>query len=75
MPALFSLAMRPALQEIQDRLPDGACVVAYLDDVYVICKPAETAEAYETVREVLQRVCHIDVNLGKLAAWSKNEAP
>ena len=27
------------------------------------------------VREVLHRICHIDVHLGKLAAWSRRSAP
>ena len=39
MPALFCLAMRPALEEIQQRLAPGDLVVAYLDDVYILTRP------------------------------------
>ena len=35
MPALFCLALRPAVCEIQEKLPAGAVVVAYLDDIYI----------------------------------------
>ena len=36
----------------------------------MICPHADTVECYEIVRSVLQRTCHIDVNIGKLKAWS-----
>ena len=75
MPALFCLALSPALAEIQGRLLPGEVVVAYLDDIYVICSRARARDAYELVKEVLQRTCHIDVNQGKLAAWSQRPGP
>ena len=36
MPALFCLALKPALEAIKAYLPDGAWVVVYLDDIYVV---------------------------------------
>ena len=77
MPALFCLAMRRALEEIQALLPAGALVFAYLDDVYVVCDHNDTFQCYQVVREILHLRCHIDINMGKLAAWGRgtNEPP
>jgi len=75
MPALFCLALRTALLEIKQGLPEGASILAYLDDLYVVCDRADVALIFGRVREILSRVCHIDVNLGKLAAWSRAEMP
>ena len=68
MPALFCLAMRPALQEIQARLQPGDLVVAYLDDVYILTTPDRAREAHDVAKEVLKRVCRISVNQGELQA-------
>ena len=38
MPALFCLALRRALEEIQELVPQGGMVFAYLDSIYVICQ-------------------------------------
>eukprot|EP00959_Pyramimonas_sp_CCMP1952_P111273 2327799-Pyramimonas_sp.AAC.1 len=35
MPALFCMALQPALLHIRERLPPGAELVAYLDDIYL----------------------------------------
>ena len=75
MPALFCLALDPALRQVRARLPPGAEIVAYLDDIYIICNPEHVANIFDDVRLTLQSVCHIDVNLGKLAAWSKHANP
>ena len=39
MPALFCLALDPALRALQPELRDGVRVVAYLDDVYILATP------------------------------------
>ena len=72
MPALFCLALQPALTEIQSRLPPGNFVFAYLDDIYIVCSRALVKSAFEIAKECLLRTCSIDINLGKLAAWSKS---
>ena len=53
MPALFCLATRPALQEIQARLHPDDLVVAYLDDVYVLTRPERARASFDVVAEVL----------------------
>ena len=39
MPALFSLAIQPALHETEGLLQDGEGIFAFLDDVYVVASP------------------------------------
>ena len=74
MPALFCLAMKRALVEIQSRRPRNALVVAYLDDVYVVCDRNDAHLCYGIVRDVLRNHCHIDVNEAKLAAYGEGVA-
>lgn len=75
MAALFCLALKSALQEIQEGLPDGAVVLAYLDDIYLVCDRDDSSLLFRRTQEILARLCHIDVNLGKLVAWSKAPLP
>ena len=75
MPALFCLALDPALRQVRARSPAGAEFLAYLDDIYIICNRDDVATIFDDVQLTLQNVCHIDVNLGKLAAWSKRANP
>ena len=51
--------------------------MAYLDDIYIICSRDTARSSFSIVKDCLHRLCSIDVNLGKLAAWSRNsdEAP
>ena len=69
MPGLFCLAMHPALQTIHARLPPGAEVLAYLDDVYITCDPEDAAFILENVKGALRDICHIDIHMGKLRVW------
>ena len=47
MPALFCLALRPALLEIQAWLSPGDLVLAYLDDIYIICSRETARTAFD----------------------------
>ena len=62
MPALFCLAMKPALEEIQRRLQSGDSILAYIDDIYVLTKPERARKPYDLVAEILKGTCHIRVN-------------
>ena len=75
MPALFCLALKPALDEIQSQLQPGERVYAYLDDIYVVTSPARVRSCYNLFSEVLDRICHIQVNRGKLVAWNRSGLP
>ena len=59
------------MEEIRAAIPENAVVIAYLDDIYIMVDRADVIATINTARDVLHRVCHIDINLGKLAAWSK----
>ena len=75
MPALFSLALQPALERIRALLPQACHVLAYLDDIYAVCNKGDVVECLRIVGTVLRETCHIDVNIGKLAASSKEVSP
>ena len=66
MPMLFSLGEHPALEAIQRRLADGEKLLAYLDDVTVIC--TERVRTVMTIiDEELARHAHVNINYGKNA--------
>ena len=46
MLALFCLAIQAALQEILARLPAGATISTYLDDIHLVSEPEDTAVFY-----------------------------
>ena len=51
MPMLFSLGEHTALEAIQWRLADGEKLLAYLDDVTVICRPERMGTRPSCTRE------------------------
>ena len=46
-------------------------ILAYLDDIYIVCDKDAVVNILADTRAILHDVCHIDVNLGKLVAWSR----
>ena len=74
MPALFCLALHPALEQLRAELPVNSHLIAYLDDIYIVCDKDDVVNVLERTRHVLNQVCHININLGKLAAWSQTPA-
>ena len=46
MPAMFSLALRPALRALQSELQPGEQALAYLDDIYIL-PPLQTCGAVQ----------------------------
>ena len=71
MPGFFCVTLGPALAEIQERLPPGDLVVAYLDDIYVFTRPERARAVHDFVAEVLWERCRIRVNQGKLICWNR----
>ena len=69
-PALFSLGLHEALQEAQDKLPEGDFLVAYLDDVYILTHPERARAAFNTVTSVIEAKADIRPNMGKCACWN-----
>ena len=70
MPALFSLAQHPALEEVQGQLRDGEAIFAYLDDTYIIATPERINELYRAYQLALWAHVHIELNSRKTRVWN-----
>ncbi len=71
MPTLFSLALKPALDQIQAFLQDDEWVVA----IYVVATAARTRQIIDHVAQVLLATCNIEINRSKLECWSPTVQP
>ena len=66
MPALFSLGLHPALAAVQERLSAGERLLAFLDDICIVCRPTRVLE----VHRILEEEC-IQVHHGKTHVWNR----
>ena len=71
MPMLFSLGEHPALEAIQRRLIDGEKLLAYLDDVTVICSPERVRAVLTIIGEELARHAQVSIHHGKTQVWNR----
>ena len=51
MPALFALGLNDTLVEVKEQLHQGEHLFAYLDDIYVLCKPGRVNALYQLLRD------------------------
>ena len=65
MPMMFSLGEHPALEAIRRRLLDDEKLLAYLDDVTVVCQPDRVSAVIAIMAEELARHAHISIHHGK----------
>ena len=65
MPRLFALGLHPALRAAQGRMRVGERIFAYLDDVYVICRPERVVEVFKILEEEMLAHSEIRLHLGK----------
>ena len=70
MPALFALALAPALRSFQEELHPGEHVRAFLDDIYVTTSPARTAPVLSRLEHHLFASLHIRLHAGKTRVWN-----
>ena len=70
MPALFSVALHAALQDVQQSLLEGESAFAFLDDIYVISMPDRLRAIFDVVRDRLWHHAGIEVHFGKTKAWN-----
>ena len=70
MPAMFSLALRPALRALQSELQPGEQALAYLDDIYILAPPSRVAELYRRLEQHLLRHAHLRLKASKSKVWS-----
>ena len=72
MPLLFSLAMHPSLVSTGDLLREGEKLFAFLDDVYLICKPERVLEVFRLIENALWIHSRISVHCGKTQLWNRS---
>eukprot|EP00435_Cladocopium_sp_Y103_P018071 s881_g4.t1 len=55
--------------------PSEYAVLAYLDDVYLLCPPARTRPLYEELQQALRRHSNVSLNHGKTRIWNADGTP
>ena len=70
MPLLFSLAIHNALEEAKREMVDGEELLAFLDDIYILCSPGRTRFLYNVIREKLLNMAGIQLHTGKTRCWN-----
>ena len=71
MPALFSLGLHDTLARVKAEMLPGEQLFAYLDDVYVLCKPARVKPLYDKLKQALKEDTGLDLNEGKIRVYNK----
>ena len=71
MPLLFSLALHRSLVSVKSHLEDGEKLFAFLDDVYVICRPARVLKVFRLLEHELSSKACISVHRGKTQIWNR----
>ena len=72
MPALFSLGQHSALQAVQDTLRPTECLLAFLDDIYLVTEPARIATLHRELAFHLWTRAGISLHAGKTQIWNKS---
>ena len=70
MPALFSLAIQPALHRVQGLLRDGEAIFAFLDDVYIVALPERVQQLHDAIAEAMWAHARVQLNAGKTRLWN-----
>ena len=71
MPLLHSLGQHGALQDVSRRLGRGEHLFAFLDDTYIVCKPARVAPICGFLESALWRLAGIRIHVGKTQIWNQ----
>ena len=71
MPALFSLGQHDALEAVKAELLPTEKLCAFLDDVYVVCRPERVSAVYAVVERCLFEHTGIRLNAGKTKVYNK----
>ena len=72
MPLLFAVGQHRALEAVRGRLLPTEKLLAFLDDVYVVCAPERVAVVHGALREELWRHAGIRVHNGKTQLWNRS---
>ena len=75
MPLLFSIGIQGALEEVAATLERGEQLCAFLDDVYLLCRPDRVTTLFTLLRDVLERRAGVQLHQGKTKVWNKSGRP
>ena len=75
MPALFCLGFYDTLAHANSQLLPNECIVAYLDDIYLLPPRDRLRPAYDTVTSSIRLHAGIEPNLGKTESWCAGGGP
>ena len=75
MPLLFSLGLHRSLCAVSDRLLPTERLLAFLDDLYVICSPERVSHVYRVLQEELWVHSRIQMHHGKTQVWNRARVP
>ena len=71
MSALYSLGQHDALEAINRQLLEKEHLFAYLDDIYVVCKPDRAQAVFELIERTLSAHTGVHCNMGKTRVWNR----
>ena len=71
MPLLLSLGQHDALRAVQSSLHLEERLFAFLDDMYVVCKPQRVGVAHTILENALWGHARISVHSGKTKIWNR----
>ena len=72
MLALFALGLHQALLAVQANLLPSERLLAFLDDIYVVCSPERVSDVYASLQHELWRHSRIEVHQGKTQLWNRD---
>ena len=72
MPALCSLGQHGALEAIAGRLLPSERLFAFLDDLYIVCRPERVVDVYNIVDVELWNHAKIQIHQGKTQVWNQS---
>ena len=75
MPAFFSLGLRAALCAVNRRLLPNERLLAFLDDIYALCRPERVSDVHVALQEELWAHSRIQVHQGKTQLWNRLGSP
>ena len=67
---LFSVGQHRAMVSVQAALFEGERLIAFLDDIYVVCSPSRVGEVHALLQRHLWEQTGIRVHQGKTKIWN-----
>ena len=71
MPALYSLGQHRALEAVARRLHPTERLFAFLDDLYVVCRPDRVVDVHHILAVELWSHAKIQIQHGKTQVWNR----